>query len=45
MKRRYAKFLFLLAAVSVLLAGCSNQPAEDQGELIQRQTEQLEMYI
>lgn len=45
MKRRYAKFLLLLAAASVLLVGCSNQPAEDQGELIQRQTEQLEMYI
>ena len=48
MNRGYKKILLLLellAAVSMLLAGCSGQPAQDQGELIQRQTKQLEMYI
>lgn len=42
MKRGYRKFLLLLELLAVMLmilAGCSSQLAEDQGELIQRETE------
>lgn len=48
MKHRYKKlllFLEVLAIMSMLLVGCSSQPAEDPGELIQRPAKQLEMYI
>lgn len=47
MKSRYKIFLIVLGLLlaAVLLCGCAEEAVEDNGELIRRQTGQIEMYI
>lgn len=44
---RYRKLMVVLGLLLAvfLLCGCSEEKIEDNGELIWRQTEQIEMYI
>lgn len=45
MKNKIIQMLLGMVLASFLLWGCSQEKLEDQGELIWRQTEQIEMYI
>lgn len=47
MESRYKTLMIILGLLlaAVLLCGCAEERVEDNGELIYRQTGQIEMYI